>query len=351
MEKAMKLAVVGIDTAVGEAIIKLLENGDYHIENLLPLVISLDNNEDDFEDEDFDEDNADDDSSNKTRSNIRIKGHNFKVESLDDCRWNDVDTAIFCLDAKDVGDWAHAASDAGVTVIDASSALIHNSDVKLMQANINVEGYIEEGSMIRTADPISVMLAQVLAPIQNELGIVQVNTTAMLSASHIGKAGVSELAGETARLLNALPAEPKLFPVQTAFNVIPQVGECNPDGYSKLEDRISNELALLLGQDLLSNVTAVQVPLFYGYGLVVDLHTRIPVEVEEVEALFEATPGIKLFKDSYPTAIGEMLSSDDIMVARLRQSNNNGSHLAMWILADNIKVASALNALKLAQSL
>lgn len=350
MKKAMKLAVVGVDTAIGEALIKQLESDSYQLEHFLPLALDL---------EQFDlkqeatasEEDSEEDIDSQAPTSIRLKGESYPVEAISDCQWHEVDIAIFCLDAADLGDWAHIVSEYGVTVIDTSDALLHNSEVRLQQAHIKLDDYIEAGTIIRTADPLSVILAQALAPIENELGIEQINVTAMLSASHMGKTGVNELAGETARLLNGLPAEPKSFPMQSAFNVIPYVGDINPNGHSKLEEKVAGELTQLIAHDLTCNITAVQVPLFYGYNLVVDIQTRIPVELEEAQTLFNNSEHLQFYSDTYPTAVNEMLKSDEIMVARLRQNPQQSSHLSMWVLADNIKVASAINALKIACSI
>jgi aspartate-semialdehyde dehydrogenase len=196
-----------------------------------------------------------------------------------------------------------------------------------------------------------------LAPIHRAVGIERINVATYQSVSGAGRSGMEELGRQTAALLNFQGVEAGgKFPAQIAFNVIPQIDEFQPNGYTREEMKLVWETRKILEDDSIQvNPTAVRVPVFYGHGEAVHIETRDKLNLADARALLAAAPGVELMDErkpgGYPTPVGEAAGHDAVYVGRVREDISHERGLDLWIVADNIRKGAALNAVQIAEIL
>ncbi|MDH0650319.1 aspartate-semialdehyde dehydrogenase, partial [Pseudomonas sp. GD03867] len=199
----------------------------------------------------------------------------------------------------------------------------------------------------------AVALAVALAPLKGLLDLERIQVNACLAVSEQGREAVSELARQTAELLNARPLEPRFFDRQVAFNLLPQVGTPDEQGHTPVEHRLVKELRQVLDLPQLKiSVTCIQVPVFFGDSFSVALQSRRPVDLDAVNAALEAAEGIELVEPGdYPTPVGDAVGQDVVYVGRVRRGVDEPEQLNLWLTTDNVRKGAALNAVQTAQLL
>jgi len=195
-----------------------------------------------------------------------------------------------------------------------------------------------------------------LAPIHRAVGIERINVATYQSVSGAGQSGIVELGRQTASLLNMQPIEPKKFPVQIAFNLIPQIDVFTDNGYTKEEMKMVWETRKILEDASIQvNPTAVRVPVFYGHSEAVHLETRAKLTAGQARALLAAAPGIVVVDEhqpgGYPTPVTHAAGKDPVFVGRIREDISHPRGLNLWIVSDNIRKGAALNAVQIAELL
>lgn len=165
---------------------------------------------------------------------------------------------------------------------------------------------------------------------------------------------MSELAGQTAHLLNGRPVEPSLYPQQIAFNLIPQIDSFTDNGYTREEMKMVWETQKILGDASIAvNPTCVRVPVFYGHAEAVHVELHQPLDAEQVKELLRNAPGVTLFDDEndYPTPVRDATGKDEVLVGRVRQDISHPCGINMWIVADNVRKGAATNSVQIAELL
>jgi len=336
MKSEYNIAVIGDLNGCIEATLEVLATRDFPIGKLFPL-----------QDAAIDEENE--------TTSVMFSGKPVDVIDINGFEWEQVDIALFLTDVKTSNAWADIAS-ASCVVIDNSGAFIEDERVPLVQIDVNEEDLAHFSQTNKVAIPSSetAQLALAISQLHQEVGLVRINVSSYQSVSIAGKAGVTTLAGETARLLNAKEVNTALFPQQTAFNIFPQIGEFNEDGISFSEQRLVNETRRLLNDPaIIVSSTQVVVPLFYGCAQAVHLQTHYPVDLEEVAQSLHHSEGITLSKTvcDYPNMISDVVSHSDVQVGRLRKDLCDASGINMWVCADNYHFGVATTAIKVAEKL
>lgn len=352
MSNEINLAIFGANSLIGDALLdalktKKITDGELFIleeEVSESLTFS-------YEDHDIDED---DEAISQTIS-YRFLGKTIYPQAIDEFDWSQVQMVFFAADEPLAAKWAPIAAEAGVIVIDASSQYRDSYDVPLVVPDVNSSDLADFRSqnIIATPSSLATQLALILKPIQEAAGITSVTVSTYQSVSNAGKAGIDELAGQTARLLNGIPAEPVCYPEQIAFNCIPQVDQLEGNGYSRSEMAMVAETQKLLNdQGIKINVTCVQVPVFYGDAMSIFVQTYQPItETEAKEALLQMNK-IKVFDDgTYPTQVKDGKEKDCLMVGRLRNELDSLTGLHMWVTSDNLRQGMANNMLDIAERL
>jgi aspartate-semialdehyde dehydrogenase len=195
-----------------------------------------------------------------------------------------------------------------------------------------------------------------LKPIYDVAGIERINVATYQAVSGTGKDAIEELAGQTARLLNGKEAEPKVYPRQIAFNVIPHIDTFLENGYTREEMKMVWETQKILADESIRvNPTCVRVPVFYGHAEAVHIETREPVSVTEARALLQAADGVAVLDSlepgGYPTPVSEAAGADPVFVGRVRADISHPRGLNLWIVADNVRKGAALNSVQIAEVL
>ena len=196
-----------------------------------------------------------------------------------------------------------------------------------------------------------------LAPIHRAVQIERINVATYQSVSGAGRTGMEELGRQTAALLNFQSVDPgKKFPVQIEFNVIPQIDDFQPNGYTKEEMKLVWETRKILEDESIQvNPTAVRVPVFYGHSEAVHIETTDKITAEQARELLEKAEGVILVDErkpgGYPTPVGEAAGNDAVYVGRIREDISHERGLDLWIVSDNIRKGAALNAVQIAEKL
>lgn len=332
MSQMFNIAILGASGTVGEAMREALEEREFPVDNLYLL-----------ETEDCD------------GKSYRFNGKTVRVQNVEDFDWSQVHIAFFAVGNEISERWAAVAGDDGVVVIDNSEQYRYEYDVPLVVPEINPDAIADfrNRNIIANPDSATTQMLVALKPIYDEVGIDRVNVTTYQSVSGAGKQGIDELAGQTAKLLNGLPAESVMFSQQIAFNCIPQVGEFLDNGYTKEEMKMVWETQKIFNDsNLMVNPTCVYVPVFYGHAEALHIETSSPIGVEQVTQLLEQTDSIEVYSGlDFPTQVRDSNGKDTVLVGRIREDISHHSGINLWVVADNVRKGTAVNAVQIAELL
>jgi aspartate-semialdehyde dehydrogenase len=337
--RRFSVAVVGATGAVGEALLAVLEERVFPVDQIYAVARA----EVAVEDEDGEP------------ASVLFAERPVPLTALADFDFQQCQIAFFCAPAAVAKKYAPKAIKAGCTVIDVSSQFRLDTAVPLLVADINAAslGAADGARLLASPSASALQLASILQPLANAVGIQSVDVTAMTAVSAFGRPGVNELAGQTARLLNAQSIKPQIFPAQIAFNVIPAFDAIDESGYTHDELNIAAEIKKLLADERIRvGVTQVFVPVFYGHSQVVRIETAAPLTAAEAGKLLAAAPGIDLVKSKKPFGpIDGGVDGQSIRVGRIRQSPDSACVLTLWSVVDNIRKGAAVNSVQIAETL
>ncbi len=331
MSQSFNIALVGATGSIGEALVELLEERDFPVKELHLLA-----------------------SSESAGQSLSFRGRQVRVRSLDAFDFAQVQLSFFAAGADVTRAQHERVLAAGCSLIDLSAALpLSQAPCVLPEAGLDGLPAWRAPWLLSSPTPCAVATALVLTALRPLLQPRQVQLTAMLSASTLGRSGVQELARQTAELLNGRPLEPKGLDRQVAFNLLAQVGALDEQGHAELEKRLASELQQLLGvPDLPVSATCALAPVFFGDSLALGVQVDGEVGVAAVSRLLEAAPGIELVEaGDYPTAVGDAVGQDQVYVGRVRSGVSDPRQLNLWIASDNVRKGAALNAVQIAELL
>ena len=273
----------------------------------------------------------------------------FDFSSLDLCFMATADSA-----ARKYGN-AIAAS--GCIVIDTSRAFRNDPLVPLLVPEVNaaaIEGYARR-NIISVPDGVTCQLVRTLKPLHEAAGVVRVVVATYQSVSGEGQRAIDELWTQTKGIYVNQAPEPKEFPRQIAFNVIPSVDDVMDDGFTEEEWRIAAETRKIIDNDIQVVATCVRVPTFVSVGEAVHVELAQPLPAAEARALLRESPGLLLIdrreeEDGYETPIGAV-GEWATYVCRVRDDPTVENGLAMWIVADDLRNGAAMCAVQCAELL
>ncbi|MFM2608615.1 aspartate-semialdehyde dehydrogenase [Vibrio chagasii] len=332
MSQEFNIAILGATGAVGETILEVLKERKFPIGELHLL--------------------ASERSEGKT---YRFNGKTIQVQNVADFDWSQVHIAFFSAGGDLSEQWAPVAADEGVVVIDNTSKFRYEYDVPLVVPEVNPEAIAEFRNRNIIANPncSTIQMLVALKPIHDEVGLERINVSTYQSVSGAGKTGIDDLAGQTAKLLNGMPAENSAFPQQIAFNCIPQIDEFTENGYTREEMKMVWETQKIFNDSSITvNPTCVRVPVFYGHAESLHVETRSPIGADQVVQLLENTEGVEVFHGmEFPTQVRDAGGKDHVMVGRIRNDISHHSGINMWVVADNVRKGAATNAVQIAEVL
>ena len=332
MDKTFKVAVVGATGAVGEAMLSILAERGFPVGELVALA-----------------------SERSAGGKVKFGHRDVVVQDLATFDPAGVDIALFSAGGSVSKEYAPKFAAAGAVVIDNSSAFRYDDDVPLVVSEVNPEAVRERPrGIIANPNCSTMQMLVALKPLHDAAGIERINVATYQSVSGGGRSAMEELGRQTARILSFQDPQPEKFPVQIAFNLIPQIDAFQDNGYTKEEMKLVWETRKILGDDSIAvNATVVRVPVFYGHSEVVSIETRDKLTAAQARELLLAAPGVEVVDEpvpgGYPTPVTHASGRDPVFVGRIREDLSHPRGLNLWIVADNIRKGAALNAVQLAE--
>ena len=332
--KTFTVAVVGATGAVGQTMLSILQERRFPVGTLHLLA-----------------------SERSAGEQIEYDGRKTTVQDLSGFDPSGVDFALFSAGGSISKEYAPKFVAAGAIVIDNSSAFRMDADVPLVVSEVNPEALdsIPRG-IVANPNCSTMQMLVALAAIHRAVGISRINVATYQSVSGAGRSALEELGRQTANILSFKDPDPKRFPVQIAFNLIPHIDDFLDNGYTKEEMKLVWETRKILGDESIQvNPTAVRVPVFYGHSEAVHVETRSKITAAEARALLEKSPGLTVVDDrvpgGYPTPVTHASGTDAVYVGRIREDISCENGLNMWVVSDNIRKGAALNAVQIAELL
>lgn len=337
-EKA-NVAIVGINGAVGEAILALLEERHFPLGKIFLL---------DFE------------QSAGNRLQFRDKYH--IVSPLETFDFAQVQLAFFAINEETVAEYVARAAACACVVIDNSPCFRNDDEVPLVVPEVNSQALADfrNRGIIASPAPVTTMMLLALKPIHDAVGILRINITTFQAVSELGKEATEELASQTVALLSMQQPKREVFPAQIAFNVLGQIGELEGNGYSREEMRMMTESQKILrDRDIVINATATRVPVFFGHSAAIHLETREKLTATAARKLLQNCSSINVMDGSpddlgsrsFPTVVDDVAGSDDVFVGRIREDLSHPRGLNLWVVADGVHRCMALNSVQIAEFL
>ncbi len=332
MSKQFKVAVVGATGAVGEVMLSILAERKFPISEIYALA-----------------------SERSAGEYVKFGNDEVMVRDLATFDPAGIDIALFSAGGSISKEYAPKFAAAGAVVIDNSSAFRYDDDVPLVVSEVNPEAAKNRPrGIIANPNCSTMQMVVAIGPIHRKVGIERINVATYQSVSGGGRSALEELGRQTAALLNFQEADPKRFPVQIAFNLIPHIDDFLDNGFTKEEMKLVWETRKILGDDRIQvNPTAVRVPVFYGHSEAVNVETREKITPEEVRELLSAAPGVEIVDDrapgGYPTPVTHASGRDPVYVGRIRDDISHPRAINLWIVSDNIRKGAALNAVQIAE--
>jgi aspartate-semialdehyde dehydrogenase len=229
-------------------------------------------------------------------------------------------------------------------------------DVPLIVPEVNPEAVAlaRRKNIVANPNCSTAQLVMALKPLHDVARIKRAVVATYQSVSGAGRAGMDELWTQTKNVFVLGPSEPKVFPKQIAFNVIPAIGEFRDDGYTDEEAKMWLETHKILDPDIALNVTCVRVPVMVGHSEAVNLEFHEPLDEEDAREALREAPGITVIdkreSGGYMTP-KEAQGDFQVFVSRIRRDRTVANGLSLWVVADNLRKGAALNAIQIAQLL
>ena len=329
------VAVVGATGAVGEAMLSILEQRNFPVNELYPLA-----------------------SERSAGSTIMFKNKPVMVGNLADFDFTKAQIGLFSAGGSVSAEFAPKAAAAGCIVIDNTSHFRYDDDIPLVVPEVNLAAMASYTNRNIIANPncSTIQLLLALKPIHDAVGIKRICVSTYQAVSGTGTKAVQELAKQTGELLNGREAEAKVYPRQIAFNAIPQIDKFMDNGYTKEEMKMVWETRKILGDETIQvSATCVRIPVFYGHSETVQIETRKHITDVEVRELLSRAPGVVVIDrredGGYPTAVHESAGQDAVFVGRIRQDISITNGINLWVVADNVRKGAALNSVQIAEEL
>lgn len=334
MSKMYNVAVVGATGAVGNEMVKILEERDFPVKQLKLLA-----------------------SERSLGKSLEFKGESIPVEVLKEDSFQGMEIGLFSAGGSISQKYAPIAAAEGCVVVDNTSAFRMEPDIPLVVPEVNPEEIAQYKNRGIIANPncSTIQMVVVLKPIYDAVGIVRIVVSTYQAVSGTGKKAIEELAEQTKALLSFGEVKPRVYPHQIAFNCLPHIDVFLENGYTREEMKMVNETKKIMKDPTIAvSATTVRVPVFYGHSESVNVETKKKITAPEVRALLEKAPGVCVVDDparnEYPLAI-HAAGRDETFVGRIREDLSIERGINMWIVADNVRKGAALNAVQIAEIL
>tara|TARA_B110000967_G_scaffold74343_1_gene76875 strand:+ start:6473 stop:7471 length:999 start_codon:yes stop_codon:yes gene_type:complete len=326
MEK-MKIAVVGATGMVGTVMLKVLEERNLPITELIPVA-----------------------SARSAGKKLSYKGKDYTVVTLEDALKMKPDIALFSAGGDTSLAWAPKFAEVGTTVIDNSSAWRMDPTKKLVVPEINGNVLTKQDKIIANPNCSTIQLVAALSPLHLKYKMKRVVISTYQSVSGSGVKAVQQLDNEEAGIEGEMA-----YPYKIGRNALPHCDVFLENGYTKEEMKLVKEPKKILGDTSFSvTATAVRIPTAGGHSEAVNVQFHNNFDLTEVRHILADTPGIivqdDLANNLYPMPITAH-DKDEVFVGRIRRDESQENTLNLWIVADNLRKGAATNTIQIAEYL
>ncbi len=335
MSKKYNLAVVGANGAVGEEILRVLEEIDFPLNNLIPLA-----------------------SERSAGNTVSFNGKDIVIKELTNeiFEQENIEIALFSAGGSITEAYAPAAVKAGTVVIDNTSHFRMDKNVPLVVPEVNPEDIASwrETGIIANPNCSTIQMVQTLKPLDEAYDLIRVDASTYQATSGGGKTAMEELVTQMQDFFSFKleDAEHKAFPHQIALNVIPQIDVFMENGYTKEEMKMVNETSKIMHKEIEVSATCVRVPTLRGHAESLTLTFGSDVDASEAREVLAKAPNIVILDNPaeslYPMPT-TCVDKNQTFVGRIRNDPYRKNMLHMFIVADNLRVGAATNAVRIAQ--
>jgi len=323
----MKIAVVGATGMVGTVMLKVLEERNLPITELIPVA-----------------------SARSAGKKLTYKGKDFTVVTLEDALKMKPDVALFSAGGDTSLEWAPKFAEVGTTVIDNSWSWRMDPTKKLVVPEINGDVLTKDDKIIANPNCSTIQLVAALSPLHLKYKMRRVVISTYQSVSGSGVKAVQQLDNEEAGVDGEMA-----YPHKIGRNAIPHCDIFLENGYTKEEMKLVKEPKKILRDDSFSvTATAVRIPTSGGHSEAVNVQFENDFDLTEIRQILKETPGIivqdDLANNVYPMAINAH-DKDEVFVGRIRRDESQENTLNLWIVADNLRKGAATNTVQIAEYL
>lgn len=329
----MKVAVVGATGLVGTKMLEILSERNFPVTELLPVA-----------------------SERSVGKEVFYKGKGYKVVSMTDAIAAKPDVALFSAGGSTSLEWAPKFAEAGITVIDNSSAWRMDPSKKLVVPEINADALGKDDKIIANPNCSTIQMVVALNPLHKKYQVKRVVVSTYQSVTGTGKKAVDQLMGERDKAVKGSNGEyPMAYKYPIDLNVIPQIDVFLDNGYTKEEMKMVLETKKIMRDDTIRvTSTTVRIPVMGGHSESVNVEFASDFDLNEVKELLKAAPGVVVVDDpsaqEYPMP-KDAHERDEVFVGRLRRDETQPNTLNMWIVSDNLRKGAATNAVQIAEYL
>ena len=332
--KEVNVAVVGATGAVGNEMVKVLEERRFPVNEIRLLA-----------------------SKRSVGKKISFNGNEVKVEELTEDSFKGVQISLFSAGASVSKKFAPIAAKSGCVVIDNSSAFRMEADIPLVVPEVNPHAIAQYKNRGIIANPncSTIQMVVALKPIHDVSKIKRVVVATYQAVSGTGKKAIEELSSQIQAIFNFKDIVCNVYPHQIAFNCLPHIDVFLENGYTKEEMKMYYETKKIMeDEDIEVTATCVRVPVFYGHSEAINIELEKKLTADEVRKILSNAPGIKVVdnpdNNEYPLAI-YAAGRDEVFVGRIREDVSKENCIEMWVVSDNIRKGAALNAVQIAEVL
>ena len=328
----MNIAIVGATGNVGRKIIEVLEKKNLPISELFLIA-----------------------SSKSEGKKINYKGKEHSVIDLEKFDFSKVKIAFFAAGSAIAEKWAHLAAEKTI-VIDNSKFFRKDPDIPLIVPEVNSNELInvKNKNIIANANCSVIPLVVALKPLHDLYIVKRIVVSTYQSVSGAGKAPMDELLSQTQEYFNNKNLKSKYFTKQIAFNIIPHIDSFLENGYTKEEQKTTDEVKKILDKKIKITSTCVRIPVLVSHSISANVEFDKKYNLEEIRNVLSTSPGCKVIDEQkdggYITPV-EAENKYETFISRIRQDDSQPNTINLWIVSDNLLKGAALNAVEIAENL
>ena len=329
----MKVAVVGATGLVGTKMLQVLAERNFPVTELVPVA-----------------------SERSVGKEVEFKGKKYKVVSMTDGIAAKPAVAIFSAGGSTSLEWAPKFAEAGITVIDNSSAWRMDPTKPLIVPEINADILTKNDKIIANPNCSTIQMVVALNPLHKKYKTKRIVVSTYQSVTGTGKKAVDQLMGERDKSVKGANGEyPMAYKYPIDLNVIPQIDVFLDNGYTKEEMKMVNETKKIMRDDSIRvTATTVRIPVIGGHSEAVNVEFEKEFDLSNVKSLLESAPGVIVTDEpstqQYPMPM-DAHERDEVFVGRLRRDETQPKTLNMWVVSDNLRKGAATNAVQIAEYL